>query len=162
MKKLFLRRPNISLVRYFILSIGLLISACSGNDAVGQWDGEYTYNAFGGHTGGGSPITMKMTLIKQSRVDKSCLLHVVGFQRLETIICTTTDHGNKLEIKFKSYDDGRIVNAIDVSVYKVGDTLFVLERSEAKDMKPRYMPRWVSYMVFDDMSKANEPFEKTK
>lgn len=152
-----------SLMRSIALVMGLMIAACVGNDAIGQWDGEYQYSAYGGQTGGGSPITMRLTLtIKKFSSNGSCLLHAAGFQTLETIVCTATENGKKLDVNFKSYDDGRVLNGYDVARYKVGELLFTLEEVEGKNKEIRYVPRWASYMVFDDMSKVKEYFKKTK
>lgn len=150
-------------IRYFVLCIVLLAGACAADNSASPWNGEYLYEAYGGQTFGGSPITIKMVLtIKKNGSKESCLLHADGFQRLDRIICTTDEKGNKLEVKFKSYSDGRTVNAIDLEIYKVGSTLLTLEKLEGKNKEIRYVPRWGSYTVFDDMSKVKEDFKKTK
>lgn len=150
-------------IRYFALCIGLMATACAANNSASPWNGEYIYEAYGGRTTGGSPIVIEMTLtIKKNGSDESCLLHADGFQRLDRIVCTTSEMGNKLEVRFKSYTDGRILNSIDLAIYKSGEALFVLEKTEGKDKVIRYVPHWASYMVFDDMSKVKEHFKKVK
>jgi len=153
-----------TVVRYFVLAIGLMVSACTANEAVGPWDGDYQFAGLGGETGGGSPIMMEITLnIKKSGSDKSCKLHIQGFQKDETIFCSTIDSDNKLEIRFKTYDDGRILNAYDVERYKVSEILFSLEKAEGKDKKIRYIPHWASYVPFDNMEIGGKyVFTKTK
>lgn len=54
------------------------------------------------------------------------------------------------------------MNAIDLEIYKVGETLFTLEKVKAKNKEIHYVPHWASYTVFDDMSKVKEYFKKTK
>lgn len=150
-------------IHYLVLCFVLLADADAADNLASAWSGEYRYEAYGGQTFGGSPITINMALtIKKSGSKESCLLHADGFQRLDRIICTANEKGNKLEVKFKSYSDGRTVNAIDLEIYKVGETLFTLEKVEGKNKEIRYVPRWGSYMVFDDMSKVKEYFKKTK
>ena len=150
-------------VHYFILCLVFLTVACAADSSASPWNGEYVYEAYGGHTFGGSPITIRMTLtIKKNGSDESCLLRADGFQRLDRIVCATSKQDNKLEVKFKSYTDGRSVNAIDIAIYKVGEVLFILEKVEGKDKQTRYVPHWASYVVFDDMNKVKEFFEKIK
>ncbi len=152
------------LLRYFVLGIGLIVSACMANNAVGPWDGEYQFAGLGGETGGGSPIMMDITLtIKKSGSDGYCLLHADGFQTTDRIVCALTDTGNKLDVRFKSYEDGKILNGHNVAVYKVGEVLLVLEKAEGKDKKTRYIPHWASYVPFDNMEKGGKyVFTKTK
>ena len=155
---------KMSLVRSIALGIGLMVAACTASDPVGPWDGEYSYGTAGGHTAGGSPVTMELTLtIKKSGADETCLLNVAGFQTDERMVCTLTDKGNKLEIRFKSYDDKSLLKI----PYEVGGVLFSLEKAEGKDKKIRYVPHWAAYVPFEkDSGIANEAnegdFEKTK
>lgn len=150
-------------IRYFFLCVVLLIGACAAANSDSPWSGEYLYEAYGGQTFGGSPITIQMTLaLKRNGSMESCLLSADGFQRLDRIICTTSDKDSQLEVKFKSYADGRTVNAIDLEIYKVGETLFTLEKVKAKNKEIHYVPHWASYTVFDDMTKVKEYFKKSK
>lgn len=141
-------------VRYFALCLGLLGVACAADNSVSPWSGEYFYEAYGGRTAGGSAIIVEVLLtIKKNG---SCLLHADGFQRLDRIVCTTSEKGNKLDIKFKSYD------GYDFARYKVGELLFVLEKVQGKDKKIRYVQHWASFSAFDDVSKVKEYFKKIK
>lgn len=151
-------------LRFFVLAIGLMVAACTTSAATGPWDGEYQFAGLGGETGGGSPIMMDITLtIKKSGSDGYCFLYADGFQTTDRIVCSLTDNGNKLEVKFKSYEDGKILNGHNVAVYKVGEILFVLEKKEGKDKKIRYIPHWASYVPFDDMKIGGKyVFTKTK
>ncbi len=89
------------LMRYFVLGIGLLVSACMADDTVNPWYGEYFYETAGGHTAGGSPIVMELTLtIKKSGLGESCLFQAVGFQTYKKIVCTLTGNSDKLEVRF--------------------------------------------------------------
>lgn len=153
-----------TMVRYFVLAVGLMIAACTANETVGPWDGEYQFAGLGGKTGGGSPIMMEIILtINKSGSNEYCKLHMQGFQKDEIIFCLLTGSDNKLEVKFKTYGDGRVLNAYDVERYKVGEVLFVLEKAEGKDKKTRYIPHWASYVPFDNMEKGGKYFfTKTK
>jgi Family of unknown function (DUF5991) len=152
------------LLRYMVLGIGLMASACMANDPVSPWLGEYQFEGHGGNTAGGSPIMMEITLtISKPGSNDSCKLHMQGFQKDETIFCTTTGTDSKLDVRFKTYDDGRIVNAYDVARYKVSEVLFSLEKTDGKDKKTRYVPHWAAYVPFDNMDIGGKYyFKKTK
>lgn len=152
-------------IRYITLFFGLMVAACSAVSSVGPWDGEYRFSGLGGETGGGSPIMMDITLtIKNSASNASCSLNATGYQTFDRIICSTTDKGSKLEVKFKSYDDGKILYGDDkIEQYKVGQVLFVLEKVQGEDNITRYVPHWAAYVPFDNMDVGGKyVFKKTK
>ncbi|MBI3561064.1 MAG: hypothetical protein HY080_05040 [Gammaproteobacteria bacterium] len=147
------------LMRLIVLGIGSIVMACVASDSVNLWHGEYFYESAGGHTAGGSPITMEMTLtINKPEADDACLFHAVGFQTDMTIVCTVTASDNKLEVKFKKYGEASFL----MIEYKIGEVLFSLEKVAVKGKESRYVPHWVSYEPFDDMSNAKGYFKKPK
>ena len=147
-----------------VLGVSLMATACTADTSVNPWQGEYQFSGLGGETAGGSPIMMEITLtINSPGSGNPCLFHAVGFQTLETIFCSTSVGGRKLDIKFKSYDDGRILNGYDVARYKVGEVLFSLEKEKGKDNITRYITHWASYVPFDNMNIGGKyVFMKTK
>ncbi|MBI3562882.1 MAG: hypothetical protein HY080_14320 [Gammaproteobacteria bacterium] len=151
-------------LRSVILGMGLVIASCMAGEPSSVWYGEYHFAGLGGETGGGSPIVMDITLnIHTPGPNDACNVHMIGIQKDETIFCTTTANDSKIDIRFKTYDDGRILNGYDVARYKVGEILFSLEKAVGKDKKILYIPHWASYVPFDDMEKGGKyQFVKTK
>lgn len=64
-----------------------------------------------------------------------------------------------MEIRFKSYGDGGVLNEFGNEIYKAEEVLLTLKQS--KDKKNEYAVRWGSYVPFDDMSQAKNSFEKS-
>ncbi|MBI3561068.1 MAG: hypothetical protein HY080_05060 [Gammaproteobacteria bacterium] len=152
--------------RLFVFSVYLFAAACMAGNPENPWVGEYKYFASGGQTAGGSQIMVDITLKIDNQGNKaSCQLNADGFQRYDRILCTTTLDNNQLTVHFKSYGDGSVVNPIGVDVYKVGETLFALEKKINPDkQKPaRFIPHWGTYSPFGTEDKnPTEYFEKVK
>lgn len=147
-------------LRLFVFSFSLL-TACTPPATAGPWDGEYEYGGFGGRTAGGSAIMMEVTLsINSPKFKQGCVFQAMGFQTDTKIFCTAAIKGDALEIQFKSYSDGGILNEFGNERYKVGEVLLSLNKP--KDQKNQYEVRWGSYVPFDDMSRADKFFEKSK
>jgi hypothetical protein len=135
---------KMKMLQAIVLGASLIATACTANDSLSPWHGEYLYETAAGHTAGGSPITMELTLtIKKSALSESCLFQAVGFQTYKKIVCTLAGNGDNLEVKFKNYEEGTLLKK-----YKAGEVLFVLEKSDGKDNKTRYVPHWAAYQPF--------------
>lgn len=103
--------------------------------------------------------------IGQRDREHRCELHADGFQTQDRIWCTATTHRNRLILQFKSYADGTVVNPFGFEEYKVGETLFSLERAIAKtgQKQNRYLVRWGAYTPFGaDRKNIKDYFEKKK
>lgn len=147
-------------LRLFVFSFSLLI-ACTLPATAGPWDGEYEYGGYGGRTAGGSAIMMEVTVsINSPKLKQACVFQAIGFQTDTKIFCTAAIKGDVLEVQFKSYSDGGILNEFGNERYKVGEVLLTLKKP--KDKKNQYAVRWGSYVPFDDMSQADKFFEKSK
>ncbi|MBI3561065.1 MAG: hypothetical protein HY080_05045 [Gammaproteobacteria bacterium] len=107
---------------------------------------------------------MDITLIISKSDSKTpCVFHAVGIQTDETIFCSTNANQNLIELKFKSFENGKVLNDHGVELYKVGSVLFSLEKAVGKDKKILYIPHWASYVPFDDMEEGGKyQFVKTK
>ena len=153
-------------IRILVLNVFMVATACMAGGTENVWYGEYSYYASGGQTAGGSQIMMDITLkIDKQGGKESCELNADGYQTYDRILCTTAMDKNRLTLQFKSYPDGKIVNPIGVVEYKVGETLFSLEKSTAKNEKKqnRYIPHWGTYTPFGDERKnTKDYFEKIK
>lgn len=153
-------------LRLVVFSLGLLTACTDPVTApvpapTGPWDGEYSYGGYGGRTAGGSPIMMDITVsINSPKFKQACVFQAMGFQTDTNIFCTAAIKSDVLEVQFKSYDDGGILNGYGNERYKVGEVLLTLK--QPKDKKNQYAVRWGSYVPFDDMSQADKYFEKSK
>ena len=138
----------------------------SADPAVKVWQGEYSYYASGGQTRGGSQIMMDIMLkIDPQAGDKYCELNADGYQTYDRIVCTAAVDKNRLVVRFKSYEDDRIVNEYDVARYKIGETLLSVEKiaTQNKTKPYRYRALWDVYTPFGDQRKdINDYFEKVK
>ena len=152
-------------IRFLMFSIFMLATACMAGGTENVWQGEYSYYASGGQTAGGSQIMMDITLkIDKQGAKESCELNADGYQTYDRILCTTAMNKNQLTLQFKSYADGRLVNKYDVARYKVGETLFLLEKADTKNAKKnRYIAHWGAYTPFGNQRKnVKDYFEKIK
>ncbi len=153
-------------IRFLVFNVCMLATACMADNAQNEWYGEYSYFASGGQTTGGSQIMMDITVkIDKQGGKESCELNADGYQTFDRILCTTVINKNRLTLQFKSYEDGSVVNPIDVAVYKVGETLFSLEKVATKNKKKpaRYITHWGAYTPFGlERKNVNDYFEKLK
>lgn len=61
-----------------------------------------------------------------------CRIKAQGLQTDEEIRCTAQPRGSGLELRFKSYGDGRAVNKYGTKVYEPGEPLLTLSRPAGK------------------------------
>jgi hypothetical protein len=157
---------NVAPIRFLILGVCMFATACMANNTENAWYGQYEYFSSGGETVGGSQIMLDITLkIDKQGGKESCQLNADGYQTYDRILCTTAVKNNRLTLQFKSYADGKIANEIGVERYKVGETLFSLEKSSATNDKKqnRYIPHWGAYTPFGIKRKnMKDYFEKVK
>jgi hypothetical protein len=102
------------------------ISSAQGNTRAAAWYGDYVYEHFAGETAGGSSINFTYRL---HLGDDGCRIDIEGYQTDQHIVCTARMQGQSLLIAFRSYPDGRTVNAHGVRVYPVGGHLLTLVHS---------------------------------
>lgn len=106
------------------------------------WYGRYVYEFDGGRNAAGTGVVVTYTL---NLGPSSCLLSAEGYQTDETIRCAARPNATGLDIQFKSYGDGRVVDLRGNAVYQVGQTLFTLQRSGA-----RILTDWRAYTLPDE------------
>jgi hypothetical protein len=153
-------------IRILLFTVFMAATACMAGNTENAWSGEYDYFSSGGETAGGSKIMMHITLkIDKQGGEERCQLNADGYQTYDRIVCTAAMDKNRLTLRFKSYPDGSIANPIGVEEYKVGETLFSLEKVTAKNEKKQnlYSPQWGSYSPFGNERKnVKDYFEKIK
>lgn len=106
------------------------------------WNGRYLYEFDGGRNAADTGVVVTYTLVL---APSRCRLTAEGYQTDETIDCDARPSPAGLDILFKSYGDGRTVDARGNAVYQVGQKLFVLQRSGAQ-----FLTDWRAYPLPDD------------
>ena len=124
------------------------LTACTLPTAVGPWDGEYLY----GGNGSRSNITVS---INSPKFKQACVFQDIGIRINENYICSAAIKGDALEVRLEGERFGEVGG-----IYKVGEVLLTLKRP--KGQKNEYPVQWGSYVPFDDLSKANKYFVKSK
>jgi len=100
----------------------------SANAAI-DWRGHYAYEADAGRASGGveAMVSYELTVF-EGDTQPAAKLSIEGYQSDETIFCDISPSGERLDVLFKSYDDGRTVNKYGVAQYRLGDVLFTLSK----------------------------------
>ena len=98
--------------------------------AIKNWVGTYKYEENSGYDGGGSsttgePIIIDFILTVNKNGD--CALKAEGYQTDESIVCEVKPTSPAIEITFKSYQNGMIVNKYGIAQYKPDSVLFTLK-----------------------------------
>lgn len=106
--------------------------AGSAPDVLGGWAGTYEYAADSGRTAGSSAVVVVHTLRLAPAAGRPCRLTSAGFQTDTTILCDVTGSAQEITVAFRSYGDGRAVNAYGVAVYRPGQPLLRLRRLDRR------------------------------
>ena len=102
-----------------------------------------------------------MLKVEKAGSRNNCEFEMSGFQTYRTLLCSVVPTNNQLIVKFKSYDDGKLVNSNEVAEYKVGEVLFTIDKPKASDKSNNYPVQWDAYTPFGvKKHKAGEYFEK--
>lgn len=91
--------------------------------AAGPWDGTYLFEQPIGPGAGGMQLFVdhKLTI-----APNTCRIEADGFQTNEQLVCKATANGDKLDVAFVSYADGKTVNVHGVKIYEANQKLFTL------------------------------------
>lgn len=139
-----------------------LCAPCFSAETSNLWGGKYLYEYYEGKTAGGSPIFINYQLTIEYKSGKySATLTEEGFQTDETIICDGVVENDKITFTFRSYDDGKVTNKYDVSVYKVSEPLFYLEKLKTSSGE-KIITHWLSLTHELKKKKPGVYFKKLK
>jgi len=130
----------------------LLLSFAASASLTPSWDGNYRCELNLGENTAGQSAWAEYEL---SISKDSCFLEAKGFQLDESIVCSTSAQGDRLDVQFKSYSNGDLSNLYGVQVYRVKETLFSLEK-EHKGL----LTHWLSYWPGEPAPKSQSCFEK--
>jgi len=116
-----------SLLR-FSLWILTASAAVTHAGATTFWQGKFVYQSQDGYDGGGTPSTgnpiiLVMTLTLGAG---SCVVSQEGYQTDETDMCVAVPGADGIDIDFKSFANGSLVNQYGVAIYHPGERLFSL------------------------------------
>lgn len=125
--------------------LGASAGAEAASDAAGRWSGTYRYE-FVGEPGSG--VAVAYTLVLRPGV---CRLTAQGFQTDETIRCQARTTGDRLDVIFKSFGDGKVSNKYGVAEYSAGATLLVLRAGASAD---RPLTEFRAYELLDGEPRA--------
>lgn len=144
---LMVRSPTLAQRASMLAAIGMLstTAACQAATPM-RWGTHYAYSYKGGANAAGTGVVVDYDL---SLGPQRCVFTAEGYQTDETILCVAHPSADKMRITFKSYGDGKVVDARGNSVYSAGDTLFDLERRGG-----RLVTRWEGYPLPDDRPHA--------
>ncbi|HRH76781.1 MAG TPA: DUF5991 domain-containing protein [Cellvibrionaceae bacterium] len=135
--------------RFLQFSLLLQLSACT---LAAPLSGNYKYESSAGATVAQESTSVTYTL---TIAPDKCSLVAVGFQADEKIRCKAVEEKNATAIKFVSYDDGAVLNAYGVEIYKKESTLFSLQEQDKK-----LITRWGS-LTPDGVKKSSGVFFKS-
>lgn len=130
----------------------LLLSFAASASLTSSWDGNYRCELDLGENVAGQSTWAEYEL---SISKDSCSLEAKGFQLDESIVCSTSAQGHRLDVQFKSYSNGDLGNLFGVQVYRVNETLFSLEREQNG-----LLTHWLSYWPGEPAPKSTSCFEK--
>jgi hypothetical protein len=94
------------------------------------WVGTYVFEEA---VGSNLTATVRQFVTHQlSLTADDCRLRAQGLQTDEEIRCTVRPRGSGLELRFKSFGDGRLTNKYGTKIYDVGAPLLTLSRPGGK------------------------------
>jgi hypothetical protein len=110
--------------------------------ALRVWAGTYVYQLAGGATAGGVvvPATYRLT-VKPEGPGPSATLEQTGNQVDRLVLCDADATASRLVVRFRSFADGRVVNAYGVAEFAAGETLFALQ-GVAGARRPQLKTSW--------------------
>lgn len=129
------------------------IMATAGIAAPPAWQGSYMFEQSLGQN-----LTKEVALFVNHRVQigpKSCRIDAEGYQTDEHLLCTAIPRGDAIELRFRSYADGSVVNRYGVKLYKVGQPLFTLSHKDGQ-----LMTTWQGYIGKPDPALPGSYFIK--
>ena len=139
-----------------------LCAPCFGAEAANVWGGKYLYEYYGGRTAGGSPISINYQLTVEYKSGKySAALTEQGYQIDETIMCDSVIENDKITFTFRSYGNGKITNEYGISIYRVGEPLFYLEKLKTASGE-KIITHWLSLADELKKKKPGVYFKKLK
>ena len=122
--------------------------------AASPWDGAYLYEQPIGPGAGGLQLFVNHKLTIGAN---SCRIDAEGYQTNEKIRCKATPNGDKLDVFFVSYDDGKTVNVHGVKIYDPNQKLFTLtHKGNAIGTE------WAGYARNKHIGPGDETFKKVK
>jgi hypothetical protein len=109
--------------------------------AASPWDGTYLFEQAIGTGSGGLKLFVNHTL---KLGPDGCRVEAEGYQTNEELICKATPNGDKLDVFFVSYADGKTLNVHNVKIYEPNQKLFTLKH---KGKDGAVTTEWAGYSM---------------
>ena len=117
-------------LRVAAAALAALIVAAPAVAAPAAWTGKYVYEEA---LGPNLSKTINLFVTHELTLTGSdCRIKAQGYQTDEEIVCTAAPKGDALELRFKSYGDGKTVNKYGTRIYAVGEPLLTLSKPGGK------------------------------
>lgn len=120
--------------------------------AASPWDGTYLYEQPIGPGAGGLQLFVNHQLTVSPN---GCRIDAEGYQTYEKIRCQAKPNGEKLDVFFLSYDDGKTVNVHGVKIYEPNQRLFTLTHKGSA-----IGTEWAGYARNKHIGPGEETFKK--
>lgn len=120
--------------------------------AASPWDGAYLCEQPIGPGAGGLQLFVNHKLTIGAN---GCRIDAEGCQTFEKIRCKATPNGDKLDVFFVGYDDGKTVNVHGVNIYDPNQKLFTLTHKGSA-----IGTEWAGYSRNKHIGPGNEIFKK--
>lgn len=118
---------NIGHVAGLFLAATTLSATAASAQPAASWNGAYVYEQPQGRDAGGAGpaafVDHRLTVGSQG-----CRLTAKGYQTDTTIRCAAKPAGDRLDVTFVSFGDGKLVNQYGTRLYTVGQPLLSLRR----------------------------------
>ena len=139
-----------------LLAVALSAGLSAAAFAASPWEGTYTFEQPIGPGAGGLQLFVNHTLIIGGPT--GCTIVAQGYQTDEQIRCKAVPNGDKLDVSFVSYGDGKLVNRFGTKIYEPNQKLFVVGRKGNA-----YTTEWAGYSMNKTIGAApgEDTFKKT-
>jgi hypothetical protein len=135
-----------------LLGLAALFAALTPAVAASPWDGTYLYEQPIGPGAGGLQLFVNHTLTVTA---DGCRIDAEGYQTYEKIRCRAMPNGDRLDVFFVSYDNGKTVNVHGGKIYDPNQRLFTLtHKGDA------IATEWAGYSRNKHVGPGDETFKK--
>lgn len=136
-----------------LFALALVVAGYPVGASASTWSGQYAYSASHGKTAAGTPVIIDYTLTLGQHPMTDCQLVVQGYQVNEAIRCEATLSDGHLDVRFRSYGNGRVTNQYGVAVYPPKAVLFSL-----KCQNKALITHWRALAPGDQLPKSGHYF----
>lgn len=138
---------------FTLAALAATLTASAALAAPAGWVGNYVYEeALGPNL---TKTVNQFVTHRLSLTASDCRIKLQGLQTDEEIRCTAQPRGDAVELRFKSYGDGKTVNKYGTKIYEVGQPLLTLSKRG-----DRLTTSWQNYRMSTKKSPPGVYFKK--